>query len=239
MSSFILRLVAIICMLIDHVAHCFVPIGSDLYVLMRIVGRFAFPIFAFLICEGALHTGNFRKYALRLGLFSLLSEIPFDLAFNGEVIDFHSGQNVFFTLLLGLLGIGAIKELAPRIMPKLGLSEEACKNKYLCALVSSPLLVLCCLTAHWLNTDYGWAGVLIILAFYILQEHRIGAVVAMILINFIFLADMSMYNLQFYATFAALPILAYNGTPGSKKLKWAFYGFYPLHLLSIWLIGLI
>lgn len=236
MSSFVLRFIAIICMLLDHLAHCFVPMGSELYMIMRIIGRLAFPVFAFLICEGALHTRSFSKYAMRLGAFALLSEIPFDLAFHGDVFDMRSGQNVFFTLLLGLLSVGAMKELAPKLLEKLCASQKLSESTAFCALIASPLLFGCCILAHWLNTDYGWAGVLMIIAFYVFKDNRTAAAFSMAAINFAFLAQFSIYNLQFYAVFAAFSILAYNGQAGSKKLKWLFYSFYPLHLIAIWLV---
>jgi len=67
-------------------------------------GRLAFPIFAFLAVEGYFHTRSFKRYALRMLLFAVLSEVPFDLMYGGTVF-YPVHQNVIWTLLLGLLGI--------------------------------------------------------------------------------------------------------------------------------------
>ena len=95
-----LRLLALALMLLDHMWATIVP-GND---WMTFIGRLAFPIFAFQIAEGYYHTSDFKRYAKRLLLFALISEIPFNLMMGSSVINpFH--QNVMFTLLLGLLGI--------------------------------------------------------------------------------------------------------------------------------------
>ena len=107
-----LKMIAIATMLIDHIAATVIirvlKFGGyndslyQLYRVMRNIGRIAFPIFCFLLVEGFMHTRDREKYALRLGCFAAISEIPFDLAFNGKILEVGY-QNVFFTLLLGLL----------------------------------------------------------------------------------------------------------------------------------------
>jgi len=109
-----LKLIAIITMIIDHIGACVVsciPAVQDpnsmvymLYWVLRIIGRIAFPIFCFLLVEGFIHSKNRYKYALRLLIYSVISEVPFDLALTRHAINW-SHQNVFFTLLLGLLSM--------------------------------------------------------------------------------------------------------------------------------------
>lgn len=88
----------------------------DTYTAMRLVGRIGFPIFCFLLVEGFGKTGSRARYAVRLGLFALLSEIPFDLAFYAKRSEF-SHQNVFFTLLLGLLALCVYRFLEEHRLP--------------------------------------------------------------------------------------------------------------------------
>lgn len=134
-----LKLIAIFTMLIDHTAATIIERtlmargmgnlnASDtqaamnfflnnaflyyLDIIMRLIGRIAFPIFCFLLVEGFLHTHNKFKYAIRLAVFALISDIPFDLAFKNKPFDF-SYQNVFFTLFIALLvlvGFEAVRE---------------------------------------------------------------------------------------------------------------------------------
>ena len=123
-SGSTLKIIAIITMLIDHIGagvlgrllvvrgmneaadlNAWIDANSTLvitYQMMRFVGRLAFPIFCFLLIEGFEHTHDVKKYALRLLSFCLVSEIPFDLLFNGKILEFGY-QNVFFTLFIGLM----------------------------------------------------------------------------------------------------------------------------------------
>ena len=112
LSGDALKWIAMVTMFIDHLAHTSLnPYGPhyvEIYTAMRTIGRVAFPIYCFLLVEGFMHTGNYRRYVLRIGLFALLSEIPFDLAMNGAAI-FWNYQSVMVTLLIGLVGLGAYR----------------------------------------------------------------------------------------------------------------------------------
>ena len=100
-----LKIIAMIAMLIDHIGAAVlvrvIRSTGDMslyegYTILRKIGRIAFPIFCFLLVEGFIHSSDKKKYALRLGIFALLSEVPFDLAFQSKVVGFEY-QNVFFT----------------------------------------------------------------------------------------------------------------------------------------------
>lgn len=130
-----LKIIAIIAMLIDHIGavvlegwiqqsmsdsmtteeamQWLIDYGAIYYtdMLLRLIGRFGFPLFCFLLIEGFTHTGNIRKYIRNLAVFALVSELPFNLATSGKLFN-PEYQNVFFTLLIGLLTLTAMKALA-------------------------------------------------------------------------------------------------------------------------------
>ena len=131
-SGSTLKLMGIFVMLIDHTALAVISrlkmklliSGGQpgnlqsVYSGMKFVGRLGFPIFCFLLLEGFEKTRNRGKYLFRLGLFALISEIPYDLAFSSKVLEFHH-QNVFFTLFLGLLSLCAYAFMEKHKLPAL------------------------------------------------------------------------------------------------------------------------
>lgn len=230
-----LKLIACLAMLIDHIGatillHLFAVAGGGspvylLYLLSRCIGRIAFPIFCFLLVEGACHTRNPKRYALRLAIGAVLSELPFDLAFFGGWT--WSGQSVMLTLLIGFLALEAMKRFSS--WPK----------KLL-------VLVPFVLAAALLRTDYGGAGVLIIALFGLTRElpyrHAIqctgmGVIICALIPSWVLVGDVRL-PMELLALLAMVPIAAYNGqkTTRSKVVQWAFYLFYPVHISVLWLL---
>ena len=184
------------------------------YTYFRMIGRIAFPIFCFLLVEGFLHTSDRKKYALRLAAFALISEIPFDLAFQSKILEF-SYQNVFFTLAIGCGTLIAYKMV----------EEKEFQNRFTQILVQILVGMIGMFAAQFLRTDYGAVGVMAIVLFYVIRENRFYQIAAGCIL---FIEEIT-------ALFAFLPILAYNGKRGSN-VKWAFYIFYPAHLLILFVI---
>ncbi len=222
-SGSALKLIAIAAMLLDHIAaaaippYCYDGSLSVPYFAFRSIGRIAFPIFCFLLTEGFFHTKNLKKFCLRLALFALISEIPFDLAFRKKLWE-PASQNVFFTLLIGLLTISAMQRL----------KDAFFKNPLFFLPCDAVLLFAGMQAANFFETDYAATGVLVIVLFYELRFSRTLACSASCAV----LCVLSPIEL---AAFAALPLIqSYNGKRG-LSLKYIFYFFYPVHLLLIWL----
>ena len=205
-NSFQLKLIAVITMIIDHVGLFFFPE----HILFRIIGRISFPIFAFLIVEGFYHTRDIWKYMIRLGIFAVLSEIPFDLLTTGKVFDLRH-QNVFFTLLIGVVLMYVYEK------------QYSTFSK-----VSTVFLIM--LAGDIFRTDYGSWGVLMIFCFFIFRERMAAKLISVAVINIVVFG-----YIQAFAVMALLPISFSNGEKG-RGYKYFFYLVYPVHLWIIWII---
>lgn len=211
LSQETLKVIACVTMLLDHIGAIFVS-GYTL----RIIGRIAFPIFCFLMAEGAYYTQNPQKYALRLVIGVLLSEIPFDLAFRRGLT--LQTQSVMVTLLLGFLAIEAIQK-----------TENG--------LIKLTITALGFLLGQLFKTDYGGYGVLLII---LLSQTRgqwwlqtvLVAAVAWMMNSVKIPAFGMMIPIEMFAVLAMIPIGLYSGkkSSSSKAVQWAFYLFYPVHL---------
>lgn len=227
LNGFHLKLIAICTMLIDHMGYTLFP-GV---MWLRCVGRVAFPIFCFLIAEGCVYTHDRKKYALRLLVFALLSEIPYNLMNSGMIWDPYD-QNVLWTLLTGALVCWLI--------------DWALKK---CTPLSFMLTGAVMLAAYWLleafRTDYGGWGMLLVAAFYGVHRAPSGAVVKMIAqafgLAFFSLGVMGGYlSIELWSLVSLAPIWLYNGQRGfsHKAVQYGFYAFYPVHILILSLIAM-
>ena len=207
-NAFQLKCIAIVTMFIDHVGAILFP-GE---LIFRYIGRISFPIFCFLLIEGFSHTRDIRKYMIRLAIFALISEIPYDLAFRHTWFDIER-QNVFFTLLIGIVMMYALERCA------------TWPEKAIVVILSMWIAVV-------LKTDYNFKGILLISIYYFLRKYKwiklsLGAV-----------WNLLWGEIQRYGDFASLLLMAYNGEKG-RSLKYFFYVFYPLHLLFLYGISLV
>ena len=212
-----LKIIAMISMVLDHVGDLFFP-GAT---WMRAAGRLAMPLFAFCIAEGYSHTRDRRKYLLRMGIFALISEIPFDLAFESRIGLTH--QNIMLSFFLSILAL----MLYDRIRGGEGTdgAQIPAWKTALGVLAVGTVAVLALL----LKADYTICAVISVFLFYALRKKhpllRSGVGVG-------FLALTRTVGYYSATGLSLLPLALYNGKKG-KGLKWLFYVFYPGHLLLL------
>ena len=239
-----LRLIACILMLMDHAWATIIP-GND---WLTYAGRLALPIFAFQITEGFFHTSDFKRYARRLFIFALISEIPFNLMYASSVIyPFH--QNVMFTLLLGLLAIKSLDNIRTACSGRSLRSWNSPQFKaFFMGIIKA---ALCVLAAGIGFTDYSITGVITIILFYLCRGFRLAPLLqlaGMVYINCFAILGRTIplvigslsfdFPTQGFAVLSLLLIWMYNGKKGrsSKALQYGFYAFYPVHMLILAMI---
>lgn len=222
-SAFILKVAAIVGMTGNHVANVFgdtLPGGA--MVALYALGGLTFPIMAYLLCEGYRHTSSVRRYAERLGIFAVVSQVPYSLLFGAT-------GNVLITLLIGLGMLWALDHM---------------RNRMLCALVMLAGLLVSSLC------DWGVIGPVMILLFWHLHDRPRGVALAMLVPLLAFglpalswvlyeATPLSLGVLGYYTIgfgLATLLMLSYNGRRG-RPLKWFFYVYYPAHLMVLWAVA--
>ena len=238
-------------MLCDHTAKVVLATGAlypwlsaesnaTLYLIFTIIGRFAFPVFAWFVAEGCRKTSAPRRYLLRLFLFAILSEVPFQFCFYGAAYDgvqlgFH---NVLFTFLLAALGI---------------FSCEYLRRGHELGIISIVSLLLVLFLGRYLRTDYNLWGVLLVTMLYYLPSNRYRVVAVLLWSAAFYLIHHGIVGstvlwiqpgnqLQLYyffgAALSAVFLGCYNGKQG-RPTKWLFYVFYPAHLAGLYLLSLL
>ena len=226
-----LKLLAMAFMLLDHT---WATVWSVPW--FTVVGRLAFPIFAFQIVEGFYHTSDRKRYMKRMALFALLSEIPFNLMVADSFIyPFH--QNVMLTFLIALLLMNWMESKRGSLPKFLGVSAVCVVLAFVLGIVTF--------------TDYYQYGIFMVFLFYWTYKIPLGWLVQ--LIGMVYICD-SMAGLvypvelfgrnfeigqQMFAVLALIPIWLYDGRQGyhSKPLQYACYAFYPAHMLVLYLIS--
>lgn len=235
LSAAALHILAMALMLCDHLWATLLPAQEWL----TCVGRLAFPMFAFMAVEGYFHTHSFKRYAQRMLIFAILSEIPFDLMYGGTWF-YPVHQNVIWTLLIGLLGIRAME--AVREKGKLWLYVLTCVGMTALGAALGTLGMV----------DYYGAGVLTVFVFYFFHGREwwklLGQILALYWINVRMLGGqvypMTILGMdvelsqQGLALLALVPIWLYRGRQGhhSRAFQYVCYAFYPVHMLILALI---
>ncbi len=225
MNRNILKIIAILSMLIDHIGAVF----FEELLIFRIIGRIAFPIFAFFIAEGWQFTKSRKKYVVLIAIFAVASQVPYMFLFEKIIL------NVLFTFLLSLLLIYQYDAIAKN-------SEN--REIYAINFVLTNIVILCFSVFNLF--DYGYMGVILPLTIYIFRNNKNKKMLAMaFLLIFLSLSivfnDVSnfYYYMQFFSLFALLPLYFYNGKKGKINLKYFFYFFYLVHILVLLIFKLL
>ena len=235
LSAAALHILAMTFMLMDHLWATLLPAQEWL----TCVGRIAFPIFAFMAVEGYFHTHNLKKYLLRMLIFAVISEVPFDLMYGGTWF-YPVHQNVIWTLMMGLAGIHLMETVRKK------------KSTFVYILVSAIVVILGGLLGTLSMVDYYGIGVLTVFIFYFFRGRKwwclLGQMLALYWGNVELLGGL-MYPIRLFgmefelcqqglALLALLPIWLYRGRQGyhSKPFQYFCYAFYPMHMLVIVLV---
>lgn len=237
LSSAQLHIIAMAAMFCDHL---WATNAMHLSAL-SCIGRIAYPIFAFLIAQGFLHTSNIKRYLGRVVIFALISEIPFDLMYNGlPFYPYH--QNVMWTYTIALLGLWAVDTIRKK--------RGRGKAFFACTAV----ILLCVALGYGLFVDFYGIGIALVFLFYFFPgktlKERLIQFIGMYYVNvtvlggFYYPVTLFGHEIELYQqSFAllALPLIwLYHGRQGhhSKAFRWFCYGFYPAHILILSLLML-
>lgn len=221
LSGATVKYIACATMLCDHTAVVFQPLLTTLaYEVMRDIGRVAFPLFCLMLAEGAVHTHDWRRYAMRLVAVGLVSEVPFDMVAGGSPLEW-SHQNVMWTLLIGLLCVR--------------LAMWMWSQEQLPSLVRGAAIIGITTAggamATLLRTDYDALGVLLIVVLWVLRSSPAARAAACTLVPA--LEPSELPGVLGSTVIAYL----YDGTRGRQPHPLLFYAFYPVHLAVLALLG--
>ncbi len=231
-----LKIIAVVAMIIDHLGVMLVENTSSIGIVMRFIGRITAPVMFYFIAEGYHYTRNVNKYTLRLGLFAVISWIPFIYFKTGALPNAYTWHtfSVMYTLLLGLFAIRAWYEISNNIVK---------------IIVIGALIILS------IYGDWDYYGVILPLFFAIFHKNfKLQATMASVVITysvlemFVILWQMNVpMSIQGYGLviielgqFVPIGLLCfYNGQRGGgqgKLSKWFFYIIYPVHLIVLGVI---
>lgn len=251
LSGNTLKIIALTCMVIDHVTKVFYssiagriinPALVQGYIsltqldiihfiyddILCGIGAIAFPIFAFLFAEGFYYTTNKKNFLIRLIVFALISEFPFDTTFfrpwgpttpDWPWYRFH--QNIFFTYAQAFCTLWLIQQ-TPKV-----------KNKKVSFSLNLLIIGISCYLSHsFIMGDYGILGILLILTAYGLRNNRLHQIVGLLIIKILF----SRHDYLSSFLISLILILMYNGKRGKCAHKYFFYIFYPAHIALLGLL---
>lgn len=236
LSAFVLKVIAVLTMLCDHVGAMLLPHLT----VLRVIGRIAFPIFAYFIAEGCRYTRNKRKRFLMILALALFCEMAYIVASQVVV------GTVLVTFSCSVLMIYALQALKQAMADKNG------GRIALTAAVFVGSIGLTCAVGYLVPMDYGIPGALLPVAlsaldympgktpavFQRLDRHAVRMTVFALWLVLIWRLRLRVSGqIQLYSLLAVIPMALYNGRPGPRVFKYWFYVFFPAHLFILWLVA--
>lgn len=212
-----LKIIAAMSMLIDHIGYILFPQVE----ILRILGRLAFPIFAFMISEGCMHTKNKLRYLLAVSVLALLCQTVYYL------FDKSFDTCILVTFSLSILMIFALQSFQSAISSKAssGISRVLAGGVFLLMVISVYLL------NQWLVIDYGFWGCMAPVAASLVGNNRANIYKRVLCLGVVLvIIAITLGGNQFYSLFAIPLLLLYSGQRGKRRMKYFFYIFYPVHL---------
>ena len=214
LTSNMLKIIAMVTMLIDHVGLELCGNSRP----MRIIGRIAMPIFAYLIAEGCRYTKNRLRHFLEVFGLGVFCQVCY-VAVGG---DLHLNILLTFSVSIGLIYV----------------TDFAMKNKWF---IPTPIILLGLLyiasgkyfPAMGIRFDYGFWGTILPVFAFVFKNKWLKFI--SFTVGLLLLCRVS-GSVPIYSLFALIPIFFYNGERGKFKFKYAFYLFYPLHLFAIFVV---
>lgn len=244
-----LKMIAIVTMLIDHMALVYMAplakkngitklnftncISSNdkyavIYIIGRLIGRLSFLLFCFFLVEGFFHTRSRWKYVLRLSIFAIISEIPFDMGLWKKINVNH--QNVFFTLVIGFVGIWICEIVRRKLNENVGLKYSIYDvTVYFTAVVVIAASVMS-LLAEAIKCDYKMYGIITIFVIYYMKTMGADNTIA-VLFGAIVLCISN--SIEMSCLLCVPLVWGYKGKRG-MNIKYFFYLFYPIHLALLY-----
>lgn len=212
-----LKGIALVSMTLDHIGAYLLP----QVVWLRIVGRLAFPIFAYMIAEGCSHTRNMGKYFATMGLFALVCQIV-DFLATGSL---YQSILVTFSLSIGLIWLLQQVRAKGRLLWSALALIGIVGVYFLCQILPGLL------PGTDFSVDYGFIGVLVPLVVYLGKDKNQRLLYLLLALTML---STGLVRLQWYCLLAVPLLWLYNGQRGKWNLKWLFYIYYPAHLVAIY-----
>lgn len=228
-----LKMIAVITMIIDHFGYYFSDVlNQDTYIILRIIGRTAMPIFTFLIIEGYFHTHHLKRYVLRIGMVACITQIAFfviEILWKEQSLEIFKTWNILFSFMNLLMGI----RLLDLAIQKRNMRWKMIFLSYVVVMV----------TLYWHQKfDYGFSLVFLGFSMYLTKRitknpywYKGGVCLA------IFLFSLVERGIYVFASLSILVILFYNGKLGKKSawMKWFFYGIFPIQHILLYIISIL